>query len=327
MYQITGAFFSRHCQGANDHGIHRPSELNNTYWKSLSTGVRIRMPDESDLQARLWGNFETFHSNNHGLTSPPSRNGSRLTLMQRVPTNDTGGMVQWSKALGSKNYITVGTDWRWTDGDSVEQVMNGTSTAVVTNPVSGGTQVSTGVFVQDLISVTDRLQLTLSARMDHWRNYDAHSLQTSAATGLPLSTNRPSCNVDSTVPCLADKKNTVGNPRVGLLYRFSDTVSVWSSVSWGFRAPTLNELYRQFAVGTTTTLANDQLGPERLTAGEGGVTYSPTRNLTWRSVWFVNKFTNPVSNVTTHIWKFRNTVDPWRWRIPIPGSSPLPRPC
>ena len=298
---LRGGYFTEdriNAKGPTTTGWIVPSELNNTIWKFVSGGVHIRMPDESNLQARAWGNFETFHSNNHGLTAPPSRNGSRLTLMQRVPTNDTGGMVQWSRAFGSKNFVTVGTDWRWVDGDSLEQVMNGTSTAVATNRTSGGTQLSAGVFVQDLISVTNQFQLTLSARMDHWKNYDAHNIQISATTGLPLATSRPSCNDDNTVPCLADKKNTVGNPRVGAVYHLTDSLSVWSSISWGFRAPTLNELYRQFAVGSVTTLANDQLGPERMTSGEGGVTYSPTRNLTWRSSWFVNKFTNPVSNVT-----------------------------
>jgi outer membrane receptor protein involved in Fe transport len=255
--------------------------------------------------------------------------------MQRVPANDTGGMVQWSKALGSKNFITVGTDWRWVDGDSLEQAMNATSTAVATNRNSGGTQISTGVFIQDLISVTDRFQLTLSARLDHWKNYDAHNLQFNAVTGLPTATSRPSCNVEPTVTCLADKKNTIGSPRIGALYHLTDSVSVWSSLSWGFRAPTLNELYRQFAVGAITTFANDQLGPERLTSGEGGVTYSATRNLTWRSSWFYNKFTNPISNVTqtpttrkrqnlgeTRIWGLQSEVEYrlqnyWRlgWRI------------
>jgi outer membrane receptor protein involved in Fe transport len=219
--------------------------------------------------------------------------------MQRVPTNDTGGMVQWSKSLGSRNYLTVGTDWRWVDGDSLEQVMNGTSTAVENNRTSGGTQVSTGVFIQDLFSVTNRLQLTLSARLDYWKNYDAHNIQVNPATGVPFPESAPSCNDDpAAVPCLKDKDNTIGSPRIGALYHLTDTVSVWGSASWGFRAPTLNELYRQFSVGNTTTLANDQLGPERLTAGEGGVTVSPARNLTWRSSFFVNKFTNPISNVT-----------------------------
>ena len=94
----------------------------------------------------------------------------------------------------------------------------------------------------------------------------------------------------TTTPCraLRTRSNTIGSPQDRRSATISPTpVSVWGSLSWGFRAPTLNELYRQFAVGQVTTLANDQLGPERLTAGEGGVTYSATRNLTWRSSWFV----------------------------------------
>jgi len=298
---VRGGYFSEdriNAKGPTTVGIIVPSELNNTYWKSINGGVKIRMADDSDLQLRAWGNFETFHSNNHALVPAGSRNGSRLTLMQRVPTNDTGGMAQWSKALGSKHFFSIGTDWRWVDGDSLEQVMNATSTAVANNRTSGGTQVSTGVFIQDLFTVTSRLQLTLSARLDYWKNYDAHNLNVNPTTGAPLPTNRPSCNDDSTVACLADKDNTIGSPRIGALYHLTDTVSVWGSGSWGFRAPTLNELYRQFAVGQTTTLANDQLGPERLTAGEGGVTVSPIRSVTWRSSFFVNRFTNPVSNVT-----------------------------
>jgi len=202
---VRGGYFSEdriNAKGPTTVGIIVPSELNNTYWKSINGGVRIRIADDSDLQLRAWGNFETFHSNNHGLVPAGSRNGSRLTLMQRVPTNDTGGMAQWSKPLGSKHYFSIGTDWRWVDGDSLEQVMNGTSTAVINNRTSGGTQVSTGVFIQDLFTVTSRLQLTLSARLDYWKNYDAHNLNVNPATGAPLATNRPSCNDDNTVPCV-----------------------------------------------------------------------------------------------------------------------------
>ena len=310
---VRGGYFSEdriNAKGPTNFGIIVPSELNNTYWKSINGGVRVRFADSGDLQARAWGNFETFHSNFHGLQPPGSRNGSRLTLMQRVPTNDTGGMVQYSRPLGSWNFLTIGTDWRWVDGDSLEQVMNGTSTLVINNRTSGGTQISTGVFIQDLMRITSSFQVTLSARLDHWKNYDAHNLNIDPATGNPLATNRPSCNdVDPTVvPCLADKKNTIGSPRVGAMYHLTESVSVWGSLGWGFRAPTLNELYRQFVVGNVTTLANDQLGPERLVAGEGGVTVSPVRNITWRSSWFVNKFSNPISNVTTAVNPTTNAV-------------------
>ena len=43
---------------------------------------------------------------------------------------------------------------------------------------SGGTQRSLGVFVQDIVTPTANLTLTLSARVDHWRNYNAHNLET-----------------------------------------------------------------------------------------------------------------------------------------------------
>jgi outer membrane receptor protein involved in Fe transport len=46
------------------------------------------------------------------------------------------------------------------------------------------------------------------------------------------------------------------------------------------------------------TLANNQLGPERLKGGEVGIQLSPVRQLAWRTTWFDNRITDPVSNVT-----------------------------
>ncbi len=312
----------------NEHRINgKFGETNDSLWKYVSGGTRIRLADGSDLQANMWGNFERFHSLFFAISTVAGvpRAGSRLTLRQAVPTKDTGGSVQWSKTVGSKNYFTVGTDWRWVDGDSNEDVMANPPTAVQTYRISGGTQKSEGLFVQDLIELTSKLRLTLSARLDHWRNYDSHNLETSAATGLPLTTNAVSCDTTQTANCLASKTNTVGSPKAGIVYHVNEKISLWSSLSWGFRAPTLNELYRQFRVGTVLTLPNEKLGPERLVAGEGGINYTPVRNLTWRSTWFVNRFTNPVSNVTistgstitrqrqnlsrTRIWGLQSDVD------------------
>ena len=58
---------------------------------------------------------------------------------------------------------------------------------------------------------------------------------------------------------------------------------MWGDIGAGFRAPTLNELYRQFRVGTVLTLANNQLGPERLVGGNLGVTWLPARNVMYRT--------------------------------------------
>ena len=155
--------------------------------------------------------------------------------------------------------------------------------------ISGGTQQSSGVFVQDIITPTAKLVLTLSARVDRWRNYDGHNIETTVATGLPTVNNRPS---------IAERSDTVLSPRAAALYHVTDRVSVWGAANSGFRAPTLTELYRQFSVGAVTTFPNGDLGPERLVGGEAGVNVAPIRNLTTRVTWFDNRVTDPVANVT-----------------------------
>src|SRR5262249_22121232 len=97
-------------------------EANDTTWKAASGGVRLRMPDRSDLQATVFFDDELFHSNALAVpVSTPPRSVGIFTLRQTVPTKDFGGIVQWSRAMGARQYVTAGTDWRWVDGDSQEK--------------------------------------------------------------------------------------------------------------------------------------------------------------------------------------------------------------
>jgi outer membrane cobalamin receptor len=59
------------------------------------------------------------------------------------------------------------------------------------------------------------------------------------------------------------------------LYRVEERVTVWGSISKGFRAPTLKELYSPFRVGQVLTQSNETLGPEHLTGGEAGISVAP----------------------------------------------------
>jgi outer membrane receptor protein involved in Fe transport len=281
-------------------------EVNDTKWTAFNAGVRVRMPDESDLQATIFSDSNTFHATFLAVNPAPYNNTAlypprsivRLATDQRVPTDSFGTMVQWSRNFGRYNFFSAGLDWRRVDGDSLEDgYVNGTPIATVGptapallsfNRISGGTQHSTGLFAQDVFSI-NKVVLTFSVRADNWKNYEGHITETSATTGLPTANNRGD---------LADKDDTVASPRVGALYRVSDKVSVWGDYGYGFRAPTLNELYRQFSVGLVRTLANENLGPERLKGGEGGVRVEATRNVSFRSTWYDNRVKNPVANVT-----------------------------
>jgi outer membrane receptor protein involved in Fe transport len=79
--------------------------------------------------------------------------------------------------------------------------------------------------------------------------------------------------------------------------RASPVLSLTGSAYGGFRAPTLNELYRSFRVGDTLTLANAELEPERLWGGEAGVLATHGRH-TFRLTAFSAEVRGAVANVT-----------------------------
>jgi outer membrane receptor protein involved in Fe transport len=288
---LRAGYFDENRDNGKASTINGAEEANDTTWRSASGGVRISLPGDSDLQATVFSDVERFHSNFLAVpVATPARSIGRMTLTQTVPTTAVGGMVQWSRAFGGANYVTAGTDWRWVDGDSEENGLDATTgTQVTLKRVSGGTQQSAGLFVQDLVAPIPQLAITLSARIDRWRNYDGHNLEHSFPSGVPTAGHNPS---------LPQRSDTVASPRVAARYHVTDRVDVWGDIGSGFRAPTLNELYRQFRVGSTLTLANNALGPERLVGGEAGVAVEAARNLTVRSTWFDNRVKDPVSNVT-----------------------------
>ena len=88
------------------------------------------------------------------------------------------------------------------------------------------------------------------------------------------------------------------SPRIAALVRVHPRVQLWAGAGGGFRAPTLNELYRQFRVGSTLTLPNAALDAEHLVGAEGGATFRPSSRATLRATLFANRLKGPVSNVT-----------------------------
>ena len=285
---VRGGYFHEERDNGKHSTIDGTEEANDTTWKNVAGGVRATLPDSSDLQVRVFYDDNTFHSNFLAVPNP-NRSVGRMTLLQEVPTDGLGATAQWSKAFATRYLFTAGADFRHVEGASFEQALDAVQgLTVTTRRESGGDQMISGAFVQGQVWLQPNFSVTLSARLDNWNNTDGHNFETSAATGLPTANNRT----------LPDKSDTAVSPRAAVLYRVSNKVSAFASIGSGFRAPTLNELYRQFRVGTVLTLANDQLGPERLLGGELGIALAPAEGLTYRSSWYFNRVKNPVANVT-----------------------------
>ena len=120
-----------------------------------------------------------------------------------------------------------------------------------------GAQRTTGAFAEDSIVVAPSLTVSGALRLDRWRDDEAWS------------------------------------PRLSALWRASDRVAVTAAAYRAFRAPTLNELLRNFRVGNVLTLANGALTAERLSAVEAGV-----RIASFRATLFSMTTDDTISNVT-----------------------------
>ena len=87
----------------------------------------------------------------------------------------------------------------------------------------------------------------------------------------------PSLTVSGAVRADRWQDQTAWSPRLSALWRATDRVGVTAAAYRAFRAPTLNELLRNFRVGNVLTLANPDLTAERLSAVEAGVRFSSVR--------------------------------------------------
>lgn len=198
-------------------------------------------------EAQAFAQWQTFR-NQSGvvLPSPSVRLFDQLDRVQTIPSNDVGGMAQWTIPFLSFSRIVLGSDIRAILAQS-DDVFASSQTRVTTR----GNQLGLGTFGEWVVEPLDALVLTAGARWDWWRNFG----------GL---------RTDGAAPAIMTQDNTASiiNPKFSLLYRINDRIRIGASVYQAFRAPTLNELYRDFNSSGFTFHSNDRLEPERLTGGE-----------------------------------------------------------
>lgn len=264
-----------------------PLQTNNAYMRQLSIGTDLQSVRAGAFSARAFALTEIYNQDFTAVAA--DRNSETFTRSQRVPAQQVGFVSQWSRAAGSRQTLVAGVDAREVRGASDELVfIAGNVTSTIG---AGGRERTLGVFGQDIIRIAPRWILTLAARGDRWRNYDAFLSSRPLPAQAPVSVTR-----------FADRVETAFSPRVSLLHKLTENISVSLSGYRAFRAPTLNELYRSFRVGNVLTLANEKLRAERLTGGEAGVSAAAfDRKLIVRGTFFWSELTRPIANVTLSV--------------------------
>jgi outer membrane receptor protein involved in Fe transport len=212
------------------------------------------------------------------------RNAENLVRVQRVPSDAFGANLFWNQVFGD-HQAAFSLEFRQTRGFSDETgFFNERATSASS---SGGSQRAFSVFAQDDWRVNGKLNLNFGARFDVWRNFDALSATTN------LTTNQIN------VVIFPNRSETAFSPRLAAIYRLRQNFSLYGSYSKSFRAPTLNELYRGFRVGSVVTLPNENLRPEIADTFETGLIFASFANrLNIRGNFFHAKVSDPVVSVT-----------------------------
>ncbi|HXQ25757.1 MAG TPA: TonB-dependent receptor [Candidatus Acidoferrales bacterium] len=264
-----------------------PKQNNGIRLAQGALGANLQLGEIGALTLRFYGEAETYHQTFSSVLT--GRNKEILTDQQAVPAQGVGGSAVWTRNLGKRQTLVAGFDEHEEIGHSNENLFSGVSGKATKNTFSGGHQRTIGVFGEDMIQIAPRWMLSLSARFDNWRNFDAF------LACVPTSSPSP-CNPPLTQ--YADRSYDAFSPRATLIHEWNPHISWSASVYRAFRAPTLNELYRSFRQGTVTTDSNPDLRSERLTGGETGIDVKGlNQRLELRGTFFFNEVVNPVSNV------------------------------
>jgi outer membrane receptor protein involved in Fe transport len=263
-----------------------PLQTNDTKLGQGALGANLQLGSFGALTLRFYADIQTYHQGFSSVTSVvTNRDTETQTDLQTVPSQGVGGSAVWSRQFGKRQTVVAGFDDHEEIGASHDiQFIAGIPVA---NQSSGGRQRTIGFFGEDLIQITPRWLLSLSARVDHWSNFDASTVRIPIATGIPSDIE------------FADRSQNAFSPRATLRHQINANVSWDASIYRAFRAPTLNELYRSFRQGNTLTDSNAELTAEHLTGGDAGVAVDTFgRRLQFQGTFFYNQIVNPVANVT-----------------------------
>lgn len=266
-----------------------------------------------DRQSGLIGTASQASGANASLTAAHPKNGDSLGWRLQLWLNDSGfSQTSASIAPGrlsvtpsDDQYATPALGWGanaalrggtpafdWEIGADMRAVHGASNEhySFVSGAYTMGRDLGGDAFVGGLYGEgASRLGpwlLTLGMRADSWSSTNGHLIQTVLSNGaVALDQHSPS------------RSGIVPTARAGIRYDVSEEFYVRSAAYEGFRAPSLNELYRPFRLGNNITEANAALAPERLYGVEFGAGGSNGAFL-WDLTAFWNSLHDAITNVT-----------------------------
>jgi iron complex outermembrane recepter protein len=273
LWSLEGGMLNEHRANGT------PLQNNDTVSFDSSTALQFSPSAADRVETRGFFRRTIFAST--AATVAAGRNSETLASQQHVPSTEGGASLVWYATRGRHSLVS-GSDLWLVSGQSTDNVF--TAGRFTTVRFGGGRQSSFGMFAEENFAVSSRLALVAGGRLDFFRNFDGRN--GSWPVGAPA------------IRELEGHTDTVFSPRGGITYQLIPRVILHGAVYRAFRAPTLNELYREFRVGNVLTTANSDLRPEHNTGFDIGARVTPSASTRLSVTGFWNRLSDPVSNVT-----------------------------
>ena len=259
------------------------------YARSASSGddaaiTLAAQPDANHLGWRLQTWVRQSNLANTSAAISNNRNTATLSNNQYATPAAGWGANAAVRKLADWGSLEAGMDFRATSGQESEYLTY-VNTFPTKKRVAGGDTQQVGGYVEGAWRSGPWL-VTGGVRVDQWQQTNGHRIETLLATGA-VTLN----------PTIANKSGVLPTARGGVRYELGQGFYVRAAGYEGFRAPSLNELYRPFRVGNNVTEANENLKPEKLYGIEAAVGGDQGR-LSWDVTGFVNQLRDPIANVT-----------------------------
>ncbi len=297
---VTQAALDPTSVGGRDYARHYDVDLGKfylTYANDLSetSNLMLNLYQFGD-HTKFWSSPINYNANGASVNSVDAyANGNDYKQVQRGIKGEwrnSGEQLAWMSGVDLrnntyKNHVSILRSYKSSPSPFSPVVTAGTITSD-----NRTTEKMYAAYGELKFRVTDALTATANGRYDHiGLNYDDYL---PAATAKNLS-----------------KNFNVGSWRGGLNYDFTDSVSLYSNVSTGFRAPTINQLFAGTISLTGNVAANPNLKPEQAYNYEiglrgkmdllGGLEWDIAAFQIDRKDFILNvagQYANPVSGVT-----------------------------
>ena len=173
---------------------------------------------------------------------------TEIKYKDKGKTDNYGGTLQYTYPIGD-HVLTAGIDYKNSYADKKDTYTSG---GII---LTKGSQDYYGIFAQDEWFVNKQFILNIGARMDYYKNHSGEMHD----------------EVNSVDTIYENKSFNAFSPKIGVVYHATNTTSLRASVGKAFRAPTVNDLYRDWISYSKVYAGNANLDPETVSSYEIGV--------------------------------------------------------